>query len=390
MGAYHQMGHHSENLIFETQLNGYAGAILSPVNYAMTDVVVQVEDIRARKPEFDVVFDPQLYVPRRVRGELSGWPYFPAAIDTADMSDLDWWKDVVEKLVTTCSSFSPNAICSPAYLPQTFNNAYHDQIIRIGASLASRLNGQRTRPVQTFVANLSELTDVARALEVASIASKSKTRSIYLILDTNLEPRREISNGDGLRGALILIGALSRAGFQVMVGFCSSDIVLWKAAGAASGATGKFFNLRRFTRSRWDEPSEGGQNLPYWFEEGLLAFIRDSDLIRLRADGKLSATSLVNPVANEIFQKLDARKTLGAGERPPAWVGSGWRQYMYWFGDVEARLAAPGLSEALLTAAEAAWLALEDDGFLMEEARNDGKWIRLWRRALVESRKGLS
>lgn len=387
MGAYHQMGHHSENLLFEPQLKEYAGAILSPVNYTMTVVASQVEEVRLQKPGFDVIFDSQLYVPQSVRGELAGWPYFPAAVDTADTSDIEWWYGVIDDLATCCSSFTPNAICSPAHLPKAFNDTYYHQLIRIGARLVARLEGQKTRPIQTFVVGLPDLTDVARALEIASIASRSKTPDIYLVLDTNLEPRREIANGDGLRGAMVLIGALSRAGFKLLVGFCSSDIVLWKAAGAASGATGKFFNLRRFTRSRWDEPSEGGQNLPYWFEEGLLAFIRDSDLVRLRFEGKLSSTSLTNPVAHEIFQKLDARKTLKPGEKPPAWVGLGWRQYMYWFADAEARLAAPGLPGSLMFAAETEWLALEDDGFLMEEARNDGKWLRLWRRAAAEYRK---
>src|SRR5687768_15124772 len=33
MPAYQQMGHQSENLLFEPDLSAYAGAILSPVNY---------------------------------------------------------------------------------------------------------------------------------------------------------------------------------------------------------------------------------------------------------------------------------------------------------------------------------------------------------------------
>lgn len=388
MGAYHQMGHHTENLIFESALNRFAGAILSPVNYPLTEVMEQVKQIRIEKSGFDVIFDSQLYVPQSERGELPKWPHFPQAVDTSDMSDMKWWKGVIEKIVSTASAFTPNAICSPAYLPKTFSNAYYDQVVRMGAELARQLKAGKTRPVQTLLVSMSELTDTARALEIASIASKAMTRDIYLILDTNVAPRRELPDGDGVRGAMVLVVALARAGYKVLVGFCASDIVMWKAAGAAAGATGKFFNLRRFTRSRWDEALEGGQNLPYWFEEGLLAFVRESDLVRLRQGGKLSAASLANPYAAEIFQALDAKAKLAPGEKPPAWVGLGWRQYMHWFADAEARLEADAaLPAKALAQAEATWIALEDDGFFMEERRNDGTWLRLWRRALSEFQK---
>lgn len=46
----------------------------------------------------------------------------------------------------------------------------------------------------------------------------------------------------------------------MLVGFASTDVVLWKAAGAKACATGKFANLRRFTTNRFNEPED-------WFAE---------------------------------------------------------------------------------------------------------------------------
>ena len=89
-----------------------------------------------------------------------------------------------------------------------------------------------------------------------------------------------------------------------MVGFCSSDVVLWKIAGAEACATGKFFNLRRFTSSRFDEPSQGGGQLPYWYEESLVAFLRESDVLRLQRRGELSDASLANPFGQAILEKF--------------------------------------------------------------------------------------
>jgi hypothetical protein len=177
-----------------------------------------------------------------------------------------------------------------------------------------------------------------------------------------------------------LIASLEGAGLMVIVGFTSSDMVLWKAAGASSCATGKFFNLRRFTSSRFEEPSQGGGQLPYWFEESLLAFLRESDVLRLQRANRLGRTSLSNPIGSRILEGLNT---------PPqtAWLGLGWRQYMYAFADLEERISTGATDVAnLLASAETAWLELDDASILMEEPRNNGSWLRPWRRALLEYR----
>ena len=185
------------------------------------------------------------------------------------------------------------------------------------------------------------------------------------------------------RAAMQLISALERNSVPVTVGFCSSDVVLWKMAGASDCASGKFFNLRRFTRQRFEEPTEGGGQLPYWFEEGLLAFLRQSDLIRARRNGVLSAASLQNPFGAEILSLIDQANKTGAKLEP--WLALSWRQFLYWFADVEGRLSRGEISaEDLLTTADANWAKLDKAKVLMEERENDGRWIRGWLNTIRE------
>jgi hypothetical protein len=192
------------------------------------------------------------------------------------------------------------------------------------------------------------------------------------------QPRRELADVEQLKGALRLISALEQSGLAVIVGFSSIDMVLWKAVGATVCATGKFFNLRRFTESRWAEPAEGGGQLPYWFEESLMAFIRESDLLRLRDAGLLSPVHESNPFAAEIL--LTLTKAPGT-----PWLALSWRQYMYAFADLEARIVSGTVDVGqMLRQAERNWIAVEDASILMEEIRNDGSWLRAWRRALLE------
>jgi hypothetical protein len=69
MAVYHQMGHHSENLLTEGSLTAFRGAILSPVNYTHAEVQDQIATCRTLQ-DFRSIFDPQLYFPRTERGYL--------------------------------------------------------------------------------------------------------------------------------------------------------------------------------------------------------------------------------------------------------------------------------------------------------------------------------
>jgi hypothetical protein len=375
------MGHDSENLLLESGLEAFRGMIASPVNYSESDMSLQVAGIRAApgKSDFDVVFDPQLYYPRTERGYLRDWAYFPTDVDTGDRSSDSWWEPLVSSLASTIGGLQVNAICSPAEVPRAFPDSYFEQAVRVGNMLASSLRGSAVRPVQTVIVGLAELSTPRRALEVASTVSATKCSGVYLVLVGSTEPRRELAHVEELKGAMRLIHALEReAQLPVLVGYCSTDLVLWKAAGATSVATGKFFNLRRFTLSRFEEPGGGGGQLPYWAEESLLGFLRESDITRVQGENLLSSASGSNPFGQRILQQLSQQPG-------KAWLALGWRQYMHWFADVERRTS-DGTSDVrtMLRDAENNWRQLEDADVLMEEQRNDGTWLRSWRRALAE------
>jgi hypothetical protein len=114
------------------------------------------------------------------------------------------------------------------------------------------------------------------------------------------------------------ISAMRESGIEVIVAFCSSDMILWKYAGAKGCATGTFFNLRRVTKAQFEEPKgSGGRQVDYWFEEGLLAFTRQRELLRLR-DKKLRVLSETdrNPFTKEILTNL-------LSDKPKRWLSLG-------------------------------------------------------------------
>jgi hypothetical protein len=370
MSALHQMGNDTENLIDDVE--GYSGAIASPVNDSPETVRGQVD--RLQRADFPIALDPQLYFPRSERGQLRQWPYFPAEIDTADLSSEGWWSAVAVNVLKVAKDLGVQIVCSPAAVPIQYSNEYYRLMTTVAAALASA--GDR-RVLQTVLVRLPDMAVKDRAREIASIVSDTKAAGLYVVILSDLVPRLEYQATEEIKGAMLLVREISRARLPVTIGFCGSEVVLWKEAGTADCATGKFFNLRRFTPGRFEDPNKGGGQVAYWFEEALMASVRESDLVRLRNIGLLSAASLSNPHSQAILNRLDS-------EPGKAWVGLGWRQYMHWFADVERRIREGLNVDTLLANAELNWQALQDSKVLMEEPRNDGRWLRPWRRAIAE------
>lgn len=376
MGVYHQMGHDSANLLGDIRLSRYRGAVLSPVDFPEPKTVRVPRQYQ--RPGFECIFDPQLYYPRAAQRFLPDWQYYPQDVDTADLSSRGWWSQRVFALSTVCRRIGVNAVCSPAVAPRSYSAAYYDLVIDVAEELKAQLQTNGTEVIPTVIVHLRDLALSRNVLEVASIITRASSARIYLIFVADVEPRREIGQTDDLTGGMRLVRTVEDAGLRLLIGYTSSDMILWRAAGAANCATGKFFNLRRFTPSRWDPPAQGGGQLPYWFEESVLAFLREADILRLQAASKLSPASSENPLCGNILGRITAIPR-------SAWLAESWRQYMYWFQEAENRLRSNATTvDAMLNIAEQNWADLKTLGVLLEEPANDGRWVSRWRRAVAD------
>jgi hypothetical protein len=377
MAVYHQMGHNSLNLLRESNLALYKGAILSPVNEDEEHLQAAIQNRSTE--DFEMIFDPQLYYPSVERGKLPEWGYFPSDVDTADQTSIRWWRRIIIELAKTVRRLRPQSSCSPAVVPLVYSDAYYSLNQQIASFFQERLSTHGIAAIQTLIVHLPTLTERTRSAEIASIASSGSINRVFLVLISDVPPRPELQNTEEIQGAMRLIRFLTEAGMQVMVGYTSSDLILWKFAGAQDCASGKFFNLRRFTPSRFTVPPEGGGQLPYWFEESMMAYLRESDLARVRRANLLSDSSLTNPFAAQILEQLDISPST-------PWLGLSWRQYLYWISDFEHRFSQGRIdANTFLSNAENVWRQLEEQGILMEERQNDGTWLRQWRRAVLEA-----
>lgn len=382
MSAYFQMGHDTENLIGETDLNEFKGIILSPVNRTPDDLRRNIPVFR-ETGDFDIIFDCQLYFPKSNREKLNQHPYFPSDLDTADISSKSWWNKIVDSLNNYAEMMDVNGITSPVVFPKVWNDDYYSRCAEVSNNSQEKSSKLGINTWSTLMVNLSQLADENIALRIASIISNADCFGYYLVFYSDQEPRREFASYEDLFGSMLLIKELKNTQKPVIISFCSSDMILFKAAGADHCASGKFFNLRRFTTSRWKEPAEGGGVLSYWFEHSLLAFIREADVLRLLREGY---DYLVQQGYSNNYWSTRILKQFEEEPGRP-WLGLSWRQYLSWFAKTENDLFKVSNLEKIkdwLKSAEENWLKLEDEEILLEEPRNNGSWIRPWRQAIAK------
>lgn len=115
----------------------------------------------------------------------------------------------------------------------------------------------------------------------------------------------------------------------------------------------------------------------------MTAFLRQGDLIRVHRAGLIGEASNRNPFCQQILEILE--EAARTHTPPKAWLAISWRQFLYWFADVEDRLKRGNANvETILRAADAYWSKLDKAKILLEERFNDGTWIRIWLNALNE------
>jgi hypothetical protein len=117
--------------------------------------------------------------------------------------------------------------------------------------------------------------------------------------------------------------------------------------------------------------------VPYWTDGSLITWLREDDVRMLDREGLIDrAIATTNPYSQNILDILDA----GEGK---AWVGEGWRQYLYWLQETEATVSGDIKAiRTLLKTADTAWGAIADEEIYLYDRQNTGEWIRPWLNAI--------
>lgn len=380
MASYLQFGHDSWNLLEEPDIGDYAGLVLSPVNDAPADVANRLGRLGDLRDELEVILDPQMYNPAFEKGKMDEWAYFSSDYETADQGDVNWWAQRAHEIVEQGAQLGVDAVCSPAFVPRLFTDAYYAFMVEVADAMKHHADGRGQETLLTAIISLRDLNNPSRALSIASILSRSSCDRVYLMfLNEDVPARQPMKDEAGLPTAVHLVRLLSEA-MRVHVAFVSHDLVLWKFAGATDISTGKYMNLRRFSPGRWNDEESGGRQVAYWNEGPLLARLREADVAKLNRQGWFDDRTFdSNPAGARILE------IIRSGEKV-AWLKLSWMQYLRWASNIESKWHGDATAvETGLLAANHNWGLLSD--VLFQDRFNDGSHVRDWINAIRESRR---
>lgn len=379
MAALLQMGHDTQNLVGEIGLESFNAIVLSPLNRDKSSLMKDIDDFRGKSNK-EIIFNPQLYYPHTVKSKIQTHPYFPNDFDSADYSNVNWWKSVHQDIHNYIETLRINKVIAPTIDPKVLSESYYSFNIKNTNNFVEERKENIESIWAVLIVNVNELMEENKIPWLVSLSTQFNTEGIYLVLKIDLEPRREISDSLILTNILKFIKEISTIGKEITLSFASSDMLLYKAAGIHNCGTSKFFNLRRFTPSRYNDNSGGRGQLPYLFCPSLMAFIRETDILRLIDKGYDELLEIGNE-DNHWYKKIIE---IIRNHKGDAWLGNSWRQYLSWFAPRENQINSLDSVSNILIDAEKNWQFLEKNNFLMEEPRNNGEWIRPWRIALSE------
>lgn len=246
MDFYIQMGHGMQELSID-HMSAFSGGtiIISPLNIKETSLVGFSRRIKRQNGR--ILFDPQLYYPRRHHKNLSQYSYWPKTnITCLEKGQFD---DTLEKLKVLNDAIMADRFILPSMTVSKIDkqwNAFQKSVID---------SGKRKAEGYRFLHTIALSSDVLlRDDEVESIISYANewdVEGMYIVCE---HPKRFylVDQPLWLSNLLSLVTGLKRIGKRVIVGYASHQMLLLAAAKCDAIASGNFLNVRWFQPSHFE------------------------------------------------------------------------------------------------------------------------------------------
>ena len=256
MKVYHQLGFRYQWNIDCLESGIGDGLIFSPINIDSEKLLAMSKSLR--RVSF---LDPQFYLLNKEKSTNITYPFFPGNIK-ADFSTADL--DVSNtKLAEICTDYQVNAELEYVVIPTRYVDAvptrYLEQMTEnfVYPFLDIKFQKNITRKfLLTVVVKQIMIEDQDKLDELLNwMTGLSDIAGFYLIFENNFTSK-QIKNFDYLRKVLFFIDVLKHNEFEVHIGYCNTESLIYSAAMPDSITIGSYENLRMFKISRF-EMSEG-------------------------------------------------------------------------------------------------------------------------------------
>jgi hypothetical protein len=214
--------------------------ILSPQNIYPTDKLPSFAT-SLRRVNGTVLFDPQLYSPRKYHKNLQKHTYWPRGGVTS--IELGECKDLLTTLAGINTAIESEAFILPSNIISRIDDRWGKIQGRIASQARQVASGQRL--LLTVALGKDVLTDDSQVESITQYADHWDVDGVYIVCE---HPERHylIDNPIWLANLLSLVAGIKRLGKEVIVGYANHQMLPLALAKCDAIAAGNFLNVRWF------------------------------------------------------------------------------------------------------------------------------------------------
>ena len=301
MELYIQMGHGMQEICRNLSAAWHGTTvILSPQNLYPTKKL-PVYAASLKKVSGSVLFDPQLYSPRKYHKNLQKHTYWPHG----DVTNLELGE--CQSLISALASINI-AIESEAFiLPSNIINKIDDRWGKIQGVIASHAhkvaNGQKL--LLTVALGKDVLTDDAQVEKIVQYAEQWDINGVYIVCE-HPDKKYLVDNPIWFANLLSLVAGIKRLGKSVIVGYASHQMLPLALAKCDAIAAGNHLNVRWFQPEHFetvDTDEKKRRTIWYYCPQSLSEF-RVTFLDVAKRAGVLSTLETPSQMSNNYSKML--------------------------------------------------------------------------------------
>lgn len=260
MELFLQMGHGMQSVSQELiKEEGSGTVVISPMNIKPTSLNKFSKEIQ--KIGGEVLFDPQLYYPRKFQKNLSLYEYWPQGDFTAlEGGDFD---QVIAGIVDINCSIGTKSMILPAITATRIDHLW-DKVQRICIDKSNTYAPGLTK-IHTVALASNVLEDEEQIEAIVAYAEEWDVDGVYIVCE---HPQKLylIERPLWVTNLMSLVAGLKRQKKKVIVGYASHQMLCLALTKCDAIASGNFLNLRWFQPEHFvTEPDKSPSRRAIWY-----------------------------------------------------------------------------------------------------------------------------
>jgi hypothetical protein len=207
----------------------------------------------ARIPEGESLIDPQFYLPHADRKKLCEHTYWPPDYETT----MFWQGPALSSLLRSLSRLNRDVGCRRMILPGLFATTVDDDWLETQRAVFDE--GRSVETQLELIATVALSAEVVQSADqIALLLERAEEwgAGAYYVVCEHPEGQYLVDDPNWLANVLDLAGGLRLLGAQVILGYCTHQMLIAGAAKVDAMASGTWMNVRSFPPEKFNAAYE--------------------------------------------------------------------------------------------------------------------------------------